>query len=197
MNLSNFVAYVKQAWKNKPDTSTPLSAERLTHQEEGIKGNSDAIQELAAAVVSQIVNNPDKIASMAALYAVNQKVTTLDGKVGDTAQLPSGTADVASAVAQLYSNLKGFRVYTNLSDLGLLNDVTVNDILSKMSQPSIGFFYVLNDNIKNLPITTQANLMILKGEGPSDVIERSIWTGQTYFGKYGGANKVESWVLMS
>lgn len=197
MNLSNFVAYVKQAWKNKPDTSTPLSAERLTHQEEGIKGNSDAIQELAAAVVSQIVNNPDKIASMAALYAVNQKVTTLDGKVGDTAQLPSETADVASAVAQLYSNLKGFRVYTNLSDLGLLNDVTVNDILSKMSKPSIGIFYVLNDNIKNLPITTQANLMILKGEGPSDVIERSIWTGQTYFGKYGGANKVESWVLMS
>ena len=106
MNLSNFVAYVKQAWKNKPDTSTPLSAERLTHQEEGIKGNSDAIQELAAAVVSQIVNNPDKIASMAALYAVNQKVTTLDGKVGDTAQLPSGTADVASAIAQVYSNLK-------------------------------------------------------------------------------------------
>ena len=105
MNLSNFVAYVKQAWKNKPDTSTPLSAERLTHLEEGIKGNSDAIQELAAAVVSQIVNNPDKIASMAALYAVNQKVTTLDGKVGDTAKLPSGTADVASAVAQLYSNL--------------------------------------------------------------------------------------------
>lgn len=105
MNLSNFVAYVKQAWKNKPDTSTPLSAERLTHLEEGIKGNSDAIQELAAAVVSQIVNNPDKIASMAALYAVNQKVTTLDGKVGDTAQLPSGTADVASAIAQLYSNL--------------------------------------------------------------------------------------------
>ena len=155
MNLSNFVAYVKQAWKNKPDTSTPLSAERLTHQEEGIKGNSDAIQELAAAVVSQIVNNPDKIASMAALYAVNQKVTTLDGKVGDTAQLPSGTADVASAVAQLYSNLKGFRVYTNLSDLGLLNDVTVNDILSKMSQPSIGFFYVLNDNIKNLSLILQ------------------------------------------
>lgn len=107
MNLSNFVAYVKQAWKNKPDTSTPLSAERLTHQEEGIKGNSDAIQELAAAVVSQIVNNPDKIASMAALYAVNQKVTTLDGKVGDTAQLPSGTADVASAIAQLYSNFAG------------------------------------------------------------------------------------------
>ncbi len=101
------------------------------------------------------------------------------------------------AVPDANSDLKGFHVYTNLSDLGLLNDVTVNDILSKMSKPSIGIFYVLNDNIKNLPITTQANLMILKGEGPSDVIERSIWTGQTYFGKYGGTNKVESWVLMS
>lgn len=96
----------------------------------------------------------------------------------------------------LNSDLNGFHVYANISDLGLSNGVTVNDILSKMSQPSIGFFYVLNDNIKNLPITTQANLMILKGEGPSDVIERSIWTGQTYFGKYGGANKVESWVLI-
>ena len=95
-----------------------------------------------------------------------------------------------------YSDLNGFHVYANISDLGLSNGVTVNDILSKMSKPSIGIFYVLNDNIKNLPITTQANLMILKGEGPSDVIERSIWTGQTYFGKYGGANKVESWVLI-
>ena len=165
--------------------------------EEGIKGNSDAIEEIAAAVVSQIINDPDKIASMAALYAVNQKVSALDGKVGDTAQLPDGATDVVTAIAKQNSDLKGFRVYTNLSDLGLLNDVTVNDILSKMSQPSIGFFYVLNDNIKNLPITTQANLMISKGEGPSDVIERSIWTGQTYFGKYGGTNKVESWVLIS
>lgn len=99
-------------------------------------------------------------------------------------------------MAQCYSDLKGFRVYTNLSDLGLLNDVTVNDILSKMSQPSIGFFYVLNDNIKNLPITTQANLIIFKSGSASDVVERSIWTGETYFGKYGGANKVGSWVLI-
>jgi phage-related protein len=98
MTLSNFVAYVTQKWKNKPDTSTPLSAERLTHQEDGIKGNSDAIQELAAAVVSQIVNDPNKIASMAALYAANQKI-------GDTSKLPAGTTDVASAIAQLYSNL--------------------------------------------------------------------------------------------
>lgn len=105
MTLSNFVAYVTQKWKNKPDTSTPLSAERLAHMEEGIKGNSDAIEEIAAAVVSQIINDPDKIASMAAVYAVNQKVATLDGKVGDTAQLPAGSTDTVGAITKLYSDL--------------------------------------------------------------------------------------------
>lgn len=83
MTISNFVAYVKQAWKNKPDTSTPLSAARLTHLEDGIKGNSDAIEKIAAAVVSQIVNDPNKIASMASLYSVNQAVTQLNSDLGD------------------------------------------------------------------------------------------------------------------
>lgn len=78
MIISDFVAYAKQAWKNKPDTSTPLSAARLTHLEDGIKGNSDAIEKIAAAVVSQIMNDPNKIASMASLYSVNQAVTQLN-----------------------------------------------------------------------------------------------------------------------
>lgn len=77
MIISNFIAYAKQAWKNKPDTSTPLSAARLTHLEEGIKSNSDAIEKIAAAVVSQIVNDPNKIASMAALYSVNEKADSV------------------------------------------------------------------------------------------------------------------------
>ena len=98
MKLSSFTAYVKQLWKNKPDTSTPLSAERLTHMEEGIKGNSDAIEAIAAAVVSQIVNDPDKIASMAALYSVNQKI-------GDVSKLPDSAADVVTAIAKQNSNL--------------------------------------------------------------------------------------------
>ena len=134
-------------------------------------------------ISNQNVESADLVPSAYLLYQLNKT-------------LLKKCEDLLAKYNALNSNLKGFRVYTNLSDLGLLNDVTVNDILSKMSQPSIGFFYVLNDNIKNLPITTQANLMILKGEGPSDVIERSIWTGQTYFGKYGGSNKVESWVLI-
>ena len=74
MTIKDFVAYVKQAWYNKPNTSTPVEASRLLHIENGIKGNSDAIEKIAAAVVSQIVNDPDKIASMAALFSVNQKI---------------------------------------------------------------------------------------------------------------------------
>lgn len=97
MTISNFVAYVKQAWKNKPDTSTPLSAPRLLHMEDGIKMTSDAIEKIAAAVVSQIVNDPDKIASMAALYAVDQKI-------GNVANLPNGAADVVAAITQQNSN---------------------------------------------------------------------------------------------
>ncbi len=74
MTISGFVAYVKQQWRNKPDTSTPVSAARLEHIEEGVKNGSDSINQIAAAVVSQILNDPNKIASMAALYAVNQNV---------------------------------------------------------------------------------------------------------------------------
>ena len=57
-------------------------------------------------MVNQIVNDPDKIASMAALYAVNQKVSALDGKVGDTAQLPDGATDVVTAITKQNSDLK-------------------------------------------------------------------------------------------
>ena len=174
--LAKIEAYVPTEYV---DNSEPdLDAEHLNHAEQGIMR------------VTNLLN-----AAVDVIQGQESRLADAENKIG-TVALTGGMTDLSSGLNKLNSNLKGFRVYTNLSDLGLLNDVTVNDILSKMSQPSIGFFYVLNDNIKNLPITTQANLMILKGEGPSDVIERSIWTGQTYFGKYGGSNKVESWVLI-
>lgn len=74
MTISGFVEYVKQIWKNKPDRTTPITAATLTHMEDGIKGNSDAINEIAQAVADNIVNDPQKIASMASLYAVNESV---------------------------------------------------------------------------------------------------------------------------
>ena len=83
MTISGFVAYVKQAWKNKPDTSTPLSAARLTHVEEGVKANSDAIAKIAAAVINQQANDVNKIPSSALMYSVNEKVDSAISDLGD------------------------------------------------------------------------------------------------------------------
>ena len=135
MKLSSFTAYVKQLWKNKPDTSTPLSAERLTHMEEGIKGNSDAIEAIAAAVVSQIVNDPDKIASMAALYSVNQKI-------GDVSKLPDSAADVVTAIAKQNSNLDSgyFKIKVKTTTIVLIiEEFTITNVVeTKTIQSSFG-----------------------------------------------------------
>jgi hypothetical protein len=71
--------YTKHNWVD--DSSPDLDAENLNEIETGIKDNNDAIKAIAAAVVSQIVNDPDKIASMAALHAVNQTLGTLNTTV--------------------------------------------------------------------------------------------------------------------
>lgn len=85
MNLTKFIEYTKRhaQWKNKPDTSTPIMAEDMDGIEGGIKANNEAIKEIAAAVVSQIVNDPNKIASMAALYSVNQAVNQINSDFAD------------------------------------------------------------------------------------------------------------------
>lgn len=48
--ISEFVEYVKQAWKNKPNVSSPLNADRLNHMEAGIENNSKKIKETVTAV---------------------------------------------------------------------------------------------------------------------------------------------------
>ena len=89
--LSSFTAYMKQVWENRPSILTAISAARLGHMEDGIKMTSDAIEEIAAAVVSTIVNDPDKIASMAALYAVNEAVNQLNSDMKNYLPLTGGT----------------------------------------------------------------------------------------------------------
>ena len=48
--ISEFVEYVKQTWKNKPNVSSPLNADRLNHMEAGIENNSKKIKETVTAV---------------------------------------------------------------------------------------------------------------------------------------------------
>lgn len=84
MTISGFIAYAIQTWKNKPDTSTPLSAARLAHIEAGIKANSDAITKLAAAVINQQANDVNKIPSSALMYSVNEKVDSAISDLSNT-----------------------------------------------------------------------------------------------------------------
>lgn len=101
--LSDFVKYVKQYWHDRPDKSTPLNADRLNHIENGIGSNSEAINQIANAVVSNIVNDPDKIASMAAVYTLQEKLGTGD--------LPSDAPNAISAINTLYSNLISVKTF--------------------------------------------------------------------------------------
>lgn len=59
--ISEFVEYVKQAWKNKPNVSSPLNADRLNHMEAGIENNSKKIKETVTAVNELTENNTLKI----------------------------------------------------------------------------------------------------------------------------------------
>lgn len=174
--LAKIEAYVPTEYV---DNSEPdLDAEHLNHAEQGIMR------------VTNLLN-----AAVDVIQGQESRLADAENKIG-TVALTGGMTDLSSGLNKLNSDLNGFHVYASISDLGLSNGVTVNDILSKMPEPSMGFFYVFDNNISKLPITTQAHLIIFKSGSASDIVERSIWTGETYFGKYGGANKVESWVLI-
>lgn len=56
--ISEFVEYVKQAWKNKPNVSSPLNADRMNHMEAGIENNSKKIKETVTAV-NELTENMD------------------------------------------------------------------------------------------------------------------------------------------
>lgn len=113
MTLAKFVEYIKIhiTWKNKPDQSTPVDAAAMMKVESGIKANNEAIQELAAAVVSQIINDPNKIASMAALFSVNEAVAKLNidlaAKVNTSDLLSSWVSD-PDTVSKPIATLNGW-----------------------------------------------------------------------------------------
>ena len=54
--VMNFIEYVKQIWKNGPSGSTPWSAARLNHLEDGIKNNNDMIRELSGNITTTCEN---------------------------------------------------------------------------------------------------------------------------------------------
>ncbi len=86
--ISEFVEYVKQAWKNKPNVSSPLNADRLNHMEAGIENNSKKIKETVTAV---------------------NELTEKCNKMGTEEILASGNFSIVGTTITLSKSYKQFR----------------------------------------------------------------------------------------
>ena len=118
--------YAGQGWT---DDSTPdLCAETLNAVDAGITANSNAINAIANAVVSQILNDPNKIASMAALFAVNQTVNTINSNLNN---LIDGDSWVSTTY--FYYKKKGKTVYLRRNGVPT---VTANTAMTLGTLPS-------------------------------------------------------------
>ncbi len=93
MKLDNVKDYSEQSWKNAPDKTTPINADRLNHMEAGIKSAADGVKAIIDAVKDEITDDANKIPSMAALYGVNKKV--------GTDALPEGMGDLVRGITTL------------------------------------------------------------------------------------------------
>lgn len=135
--------YVGQGWidNSEPD----LSAENLNAVDAGITANSNAINAIANAVVSQIINDPNKIASMAALYAVNQTVTTIN-------------SNLAGVSNNLNNKFDTSRIRTAA---GVFNDTSTNQLFN-ISGSSSGNTYLLAAQIQ-LSTGTWSDLRTMDG----------------------------------
>lgn len=121
--ISEFVEYVKQAWKNKPNVSSPLNADRLNHMEAGIENNSKKIKETVTAVNELTENKTltksdvfDEYSNIGDFYAV--KVGSIIIVQRCTFASKSYTPSIVMAkLKSSYKPLKSMRIPVQLADL--------------------------------------------------------------------------------
>lgn len=84
------------------------------------------------------------------------------------------------------NNLSNFHFYNDLSQLGLSEGASINNLLEKMPAPSVGVFYCLSKSITGLPFDTQCMVTIFKNGNPFRIEVQDIWSGRTYVAIYSG-----------
>ena len=82
--------------------------------------------------------------------------------------------------------MSNFHFYNDLSQLGLSEGASINNLLEKMPAPSIGVFYCLSKSITGLPFDTQCVVTIFKNGNPFRIEVQDIWSGRTYVAIYSG-----------
>ena len=157
--ISEFVEYVKQAWNNKPNVSSPLNADRLNHMEDGIKNNSNKIKEIVPAV-NELTENMDIttksiISNYGTLYF--KKTDKIVYVFSQDPINPNGDSSTILNLGTAPYNAPSGNVpitcYSNLAPFGAVNDVSVwidNKNNIKMYRKSnsgkvyVGGMYIIN-----------------------------------------------------
>lgn len=140
------MSYIKQTWADAPSTSTPLSAARLTHMEDGIAAaDGAAVAASTAAAAAQSTADDAASAALAAQAAADSAASAASGAAADAAaamtsgEVSAAIADSGSDVrtalndwfakaspisftvtipaGKVSENLAGFPVYINLADM--------------------------------------------------------------------------------
>ena len=187
--LSNFTAYVKQVWANRPSLTSPLSATRFNYMEAGIKANSDAIEQIANAVLSNIVNDPNKIASMAVAYSLQEQVNKLNSDFSTTKnyvpniQYNDGTTLTIENVQFKFAKLGKFLLISgrfNITNLGATGNKTLSisipNAFTTAGEVGAGLYgYAIPP--KEL---TEANLLAIRSSASTNTFEFNWGAGGDY-----------------
>lgn len=145
----NFIEYVKQIWKNGPSGSTPWSAARLNHIEDGIKNNNDMIRELSGNITTTRENVIITYASALALVNImpNKLINTVAIRAGNwttIATLPENyrPSKVIKFPVAVY-NSEAFVAYGQLTPAGALQIYSKTEIKVNQGQTYYNFTYFI------------------------------------------------------
>lgn len=147
--IMNFIEYVKQIWKNGPSGSTPWSAARLNHIEDGIKNNNDMIRELSGNITTTRENVIITYASALALVNImpNKLINTVAIRAGNwttIATLPENyrPSKVIKFPVAVY-NPEAFVAYGQLTPAGALQIYSKTEIKVNQGQIYYNFTYFI------------------------------------------------------
>ena len=145
--VMNFIEYVKQIWKNGPSGSTPWSAARLNHIEDGIKNNNSMISELNSNITTTCENAI--ITYAPALALVNIMPVKLTNTVAirswtTVATLPEEyrPSKVIKFPVTVY-NPAGLVAYGQLTPVGALQIYSDTEIKVNQGQTYYNFTYFI------------------------------------------------------
>lgn len=147
--VMNFIEYVKQIWKNGPSGSTPWSAARLNHIEDGIKNNNDMIRELSGNITTTCENAIITYAPALALINIMpasliNTVAIRGGNWTTVATLPENyrPSKVIKFPVAAY-NPEAFVAYGQLTPAGALQIYSKTEIKVNQGQTYYNFTYFI------------------------------------------------------